>query len=102
MATLAVSVEKPVNQTEPRNPLAFKALLVFVFLYNARPEDVIPGLSLLPLSKIVAAVAAVALISVLKKQEGKIPTSTRDQAPARTDGSNDDYHSFRLLERGGF
>lgn len=71
MATLAVSVEKPVNQTKPRNPVAFKALLIFVFLYNARPEDLIPGLSLLPLNKIVAVVAAVALISVLKSRQGK-------------------------------
>lgn len=71
MATLAVSVDKPVNQTKPRNSVAFKALLIFVFLYNARPEDVTPGLSLLPLSKIVAAVAAVALISVLRDRKGK-------------------------------
>ncbi len=71
MATLAVNVEKPVNQTKARNPLAFKASLLFVFLYYARPEDIIPGLSLLPLTKIVVAVAAVALISVVSSRKGK-------------------------------
>jgi O-antigen ligase len=71
VATLAMNVEKPVNQTRAPSPLAFKALLVFVFLYYGRPEDIIPGLSIIPLSKIVAVVAAVALVAVLNSRKGK-------------------------------
>jgi O-antigen ligase len=43
--------------------MAYNALLLFTFLYYTRPEDLIPGLSSIPLEKIIGGIALVALIS---------------------------------------
>src|SRR5207247_10109948 len=45
--------------------LAYTALLIFSVLYYARPEDIIPGLNLIPASKISGGIALLALISGL-------------------------------------
>jgi O-antigen ligase len=45
--------------------LAYGALLIFSFLYYARPEDVIPGLSSIPWSKISGGIALLAVIAGL-------------------------------------
>ena len=45
-----------------RKSVAYLALAVFTFLYYMRPQDVIPGLDVLPLEKIGAAIAFLALI----------------------------------------
>src|SRR6266581_671829 len=65
VATLANAIEKPPAQERGRNSLAYGALLLFTFLYYTRPADLIPGLSVIPLEKIVGAIALIALLSTL-------------------------------------
>ncbi|HMK22854.1 MAG TPA: O-antigen ligase family protein, partial [Terriglobales bacterium] len=56
-----------------RTTLAYRALLLFSFVYFVRPEDFIPGLGYLYLAKILGAVALLALIFGVKRSErGKI------------------------------
>lgn len=63
MATLATAIG---NQREQKaSPLAYNALLLFTCLYYTRPEDLIPGLSFIPIEKIIGGVALIALISTL-------------------------------------
>ena len=50
------------NTAERRSSLAYYALLVFSFLYFARPEDLLPGLSYIPFGKITGGIALLALI----------------------------------------
>ena len=62
MASAATVIEKrPISNAG----VAYGALIVFSFLYYARPEDVIPGLNLVPWGKISGGVALLALISRL-------------------------------------
>lgn len=57
-----------------RTTLAYKALVLFSFLYFFRPEDFIPGLSHIPLGKIAGGVALLALIfGVKRKERGRMP-----------------------------
>ena len=65
MATLARAVDKRTEREKSRNPLAFHALLLFTFLYYTRPEDIIPGLNVIPLEKIIGAIAFIALVTTL-------------------------------------
>ena len=52
--------------------------MVFAFLYYMRPQDVIPGLEVLPLEKIGGGVALLALVfGVLPKDRGKIPAELK-------------------------
>jgi len=64
VASAATVIEKrPISNV--RAGVAYGALIVFSFLYYARPEDVIPGLNLVPWGKISGGVALLALISRL-------------------------------------
>jgi O-antigen ligase len=45
-----------------RSTLAYRALLVFSVLYFARPEDLVPGLHMIPMGKITGGIALLALI----------------------------------------
>jgi len=54
-----------------RATFAYSALLLFTFLYYTRPEDLIPGLSFIPLEKIIGGVALIALIATLASGRGK-------------------------------
>lgn len=65
MATLAPAIAKPKEQQAGGSPLAFRALLLFTFIYYTRPEDVIPGLRFVPLEKIIGGIALIALASTL-------------------------------------
>lgn len=58
-----------------RKPLvgAFFALLLFMLVYYARPEDWIPGLSTIPLAKITAILAMLALAFSLRHIRGPMP-----------------------------
>jgi O-antigen ligase/polysaccharide polymerase Wzy-like membrane protein len=53
-----------VAQAPPKEKtaLAYKAVVALSILYYARPEDVIPGLSVIPMAKIAGAVALLALV----------------------------------------
>jgi len=70
MASVAAAIEKPPSNA--RAGVAYGALIVFSFLYYARPEDVIPGLSYIPWGKISGGIALLALIAQLAS--GKLKT----------------------------
>ena len=42
--------------------MAFYALVIFSLIYFSRPEDFIPGLNIVPISKIAGGIALLALI----------------------------------------
>ena len=77
----------PVNSTwsktkakfkKERKSIAYLSLMTFTFLYYMRPQDVIPGMEVLPLEKIGGGVALLALIfGVLPKDRGKIPVELK-------------------------
>jgi putative inorganic carbon (HCO3(-)) transporter len=71
MASAAEGIEK-LEKSNARAGLAYGALIVFSFLYYARPEDVIPGLSYIPWGKISGGIALLALIARLAG--GKLKT----------------------------
>src|SRR5215831_14341129 len=57
-----------------RTTLAYRALVLFTFLYFFRPEDFIPGLSSIPIGKIAGGIALLALIFGMKRKErGQLP-----------------------------
>src|SRR5438445_1963482 len=74
MASAAEGIEKR-EKSNARAGVAYGALIVFSFLYYARPEDVIPGLSLIPWGKISGGIALLALIARLAsgKLKMKVP-----------------------------
>jgi len=64
------------KRTDSRqNPLvgAFVALLLFMIIYCARPEDWIPGLSRAPLAKITGILALLALVFSLRYVRQRLP-----------------------------
>src|SRR5215468_12593837 len=81
MATMNQAVLTPGNgsadayqQPTTRTTLAYRALVLFSFLYFFRPEDFIPGLSVIPLGKIAGGIALLALIfGVKRKDRGQLP-----------------------------
>ncbi len=66
MATLAVGFEGP--KVKSSNALAYGALVLFSFLYFARPEDLIPGLGYIPMEKILGGIAFLGLFSGIKSR----------------------------------
>src|SRR5580700_10145336 len=72
-ATEFVAVER--RKTSKRRELteAYAALLLFMSVYWARPTDWIPGLSTVPLAKIAAALAFVALALSLSQIRHRLP-----------------------------
>lgn len=68
--------EKPArNRAVRQEPLAFAyfGLLLFIFVYFARPEDWIPGLAFVPVAKIAGALILVALILSYGKIRWHLP-----------------------------
>lgn len=66
----------PAKRAGSRNrPLlgVFAALLLFMVIYFARPEDWIPGLSTAPLAKLSGALVILALIFSLRHIRGRLP-----------------------------
>jgi O-antigen ligase len=64
VASVATTMENRGRRTDSGG-LAYGALLIFSFLYYARPEDIIPGLNSVPWSKISGGIALLALIAGL-------------------------------------
>ena len=63
---------------ENRSTLAYRAILFFAVVYFLRPEDFIPGLSLVPISKITGAIALIALVFGTKAENRqKLPAEMK-------------------------
>jgi O-antigen ligase len=74
VAVLATDMQHATAGADKRQTLAFRALVLFSFLYYARPEDAIPPLRLIPMSKIVAVVCVFGLIAGLgRRRKMKFP-----------------------------
>jgi O-antigen ligase len=71
VASVATTMENRGGKTDSGG-LAYGALLIFSFLYYARPEDIIPGLNSVPWSKISGGIALLALIAGLAGNRIKI------------------------------
>jgi len=71
VATLAATIDKRTEGEKSRRSLAYGALLLFTFFYYTRPEDLIPGLSAVPIEKIIGGVALVALAVTLASGRDK-------------------------------
>jgi O-antigen ligase len=73
VSTAVTQIAQPATASKPKkNSFAFRALLVFSFLYFARPEDVIPGVYYVPVAKITGGIALIALITALMSHKSKI------------------------------
>src|ERR1700726_3506724 len=59
MATLTVGLEG--SKVKSSNAVAYGTLVVFSFLYFARPEDFVPGLASVPVEKILGGICFLAL-----------------------------------------
>ena len=78
MATAAYSPAHQFKKTFDRPTLAYRALVAFTILYYTRPEDFIPGLALIPLSKISGGIALLGLlVSLGAKDKPKLPTPVK-------------------------
>ncbi len=78
MATTTFTPARQFGKTVDRSTLAYRALVAFTFLYYTRPEDFIPGLSVIPLGKISGGIALVGLlISLQSKDKPKTPTAVK-------------------------
>jgi putative inorganic carbon (hco3(-)) transporter len=65
-----VPSQRPLSQSLPG---VYGALLCFMAVYFARPEDWIPGVHILPLAKIMGAVLIVAFVLSMGKARGRVP-----------------------------
>jgi O-antigen ligase len=65
MATPATATGAKTAPKKVKSTFAYGALLVFTFLYYTRPEDLVPGLSFIPLEKIIGGIALIALVVTL-------------------------------------
>jgi O-antigen ligase len=64
--------------SQGRRPLVYGALVAFAWLYYYRPEDFIPGLSYIPMAKVVGIFAILALfIGMLSGGKVKIPRAVQ-------------------------
>ena len=78
MATTAYSPVHQFRKAVDRPTLAYRALVVFTIFYYTRPEDFIPGLALIPLSKISGGIALIGLlVSLGAKDKPKLPTPVK-------------------------
>jgi len=78
-ATVALSTPKTQAEEKHKSSFAFKAVMAISVLYYARPEDVIPGLNVIPMVKIAGILALVALIFGMREQRvvKKIPVENK-------------------------
>jgi O-antigen ligase len=67
-------VRSYVRNSNTRSTLAYHALVLFSLFYFIRPEDVVPGLYLIPVGKITGGIALLALIFV-------VPSGRRHKLP---------------------
>jgi putative inorganic carbon (HCO3(-)) transporter len=72
MDTVSASSQRPVSQRKSMLG-AYAALLLFMFIYCARPEDWIPGMSNAPLAKVAAVLALLALLFSIRSIRQRFP-----------------------------
>ncbi len=79
LAVQSTVIEKPQGRLGKwRDPFAYRALMVFTFLYFSRPEDFFHPLAIVPLGKITGGLAFLALLSELSKRRGmKLPLAVK-------------------------
>jgi len=71
-------VTNAVESPKVRSQFAYRVMLVFSFLYYFRPEDIIPGLSGVPLAKITGGIALLGLLlGTSKGRPKKLPVEVR-------------------------
>jgi putative inorganic carbon (HCO3(-)) transporter len=75
VSTVALGSSLVRQRTSRRKPLvgAYASLLLFMAVYCARPEDWIPGLSILPLAKMAGVLALLALMFSLRQIRASLP-----------------------------
>jgi putative inorganic carbon (HCO3(-)) transporter len=72
MVTDSISAKRTNSRQKPLVG-AYVALLLFMFIYYARPEDWIPGLSRVPLAKITGILSLLALVFSLRHIRQRLP-----------------------------
>ncbi len=78
MATSAFNPAPLLKKAVDQPKIAYRALVLFAFLYYARPEDFIPGLQYIPISKISGGIALIGLlVSLGAKDKPKVPTAIK-------------------------
>jgi len=78
MATTAQAPLSSFRKAVDRPTLAYGALVAFTIIYYTRPEDFIPGLALVPLSKISGGVALIGLlVSLGAKTKPAVPMAVK-------------------------
>jgi len=78
MATTTYSPVHQFKKAVDRPTLAYSALVAFTIIYYTRPEDFIPGLAVIPLSKISGGIALIGLIvSLGTKDKPSVPTPVK-------------------------
>ena len=73
MATTAYSPVHQFKKTVDRSTLGYRALVAFTIIYYTRPEDFIPGLAVIPLSKISGGIALIGLLVSLGAKDKPKP-----------------------------
>src|ERR1700745_2962256 len=79
VTTPAASPEQSTLKQKKRATLAYRMLVIFTLLYYLRPQDLIPGLSSVPLEKIAGGLALVALFTGLAagRTKAKLPVEIK-------------------------
>jgi O-antigen ligase len=72
-ATIANRIGDRLPSQKTRTSLAYWALLLFTFLYYARPEDFVPGVAFIPVGKISGGIALLALLLTWGRLRIKLP-----------------------------
>lgn len=70
-STLTMDLQKPAQPAKQKSTFAFKAVLAISILYYARPEDVIPGMAIIPWVKIAGGLAVLGLLFGLQRRTMK-------------------------------
>ena len=78
-ATPTLTLAQTPAEPKRKSSFAFKAVMAISILYYARPEDVIPGLGVIPMVKIAGILALIALIFGMREQRviKKIPVENK-------------------------
>jgi putative inorganic carbon (hco3(-)) transporter len=68
VSTSAIETRTMLKPPKPKSAFAYKTVLALSILYYSRPEDVIPGLSHIPMAKIAGGLALIALVFGVRRE----------------------------------